>query len=344
MARKPKTYRKLAGSGFSTMLRHSLWEGPDHLLWVESAVFQENYRRFYFQDIKSVVLRRTGRRTAWTWGLGAFLVLFAAITVFSDGVAYFSIFMTALLAILTAAQWLKGPGCRVYLQTAVQTYHLSNLVRMRKALKVMDRIRASAETAQGPLGDLNISPARLAGTAEREPEETDGARACDTATKNVASFGLRFHCILYGLLLFFGIARGAQFWLKSVPLAMADMVVLICTLVLAIVILARMRGRKKGSLLSLSAWMTLAYSAVHAMTAYGVFMAAFFRAMESMESPYDNQAIFKNFFQLQVEAQPIIEVICIGVALVSITLGVIGSIAVLNEWRNRRRSGQEQLQ
>lgn len=335
MARKPKTYRKLASSGFSAALRHSLWEGPDHLLWVESAILQEHYRRFYFQDIEAVLVHRTGRRTAWTWALGAPFFLFTAIAVFSDGIALFSIFMAALLAVLTAVQWLKGPGCRVYLQTAVQKYRIANLVRMRKALRVMDRIRASVEAVQGPLGEQNLTDGHVSGKPAEAEKGAAENQAVNAGTQDVASFGLRLHGFLYGLLLFFGLARGAQFWLKSVPLAVTDMVALLLTLALAIIVLARMRGRGRGSLLSRSAWLTLVFAVVHAMAAYGVFMAASLRSMESMKSPYDNWTVFKNFFQLQVEAQPVIETISIAIAVVSIALGVLGLFAVLGEGRNR---------
>lgn len=336
MARKPRTYRKLAGSGFSLALRHSLWQGPDHLLWVESAIFQEQYRRFYFQDIEAVVLQRTGRRTVWTLVLGGFFFLFAAIALFSDGIPYFSIFMAATLAILTAVQWLKGPGCRLYLQTAVQRYRLSNLVRMRKALKVMDRIRASAEAVQGPLAPIRFSGMQTE-TGKGDAEKTDKTRRRPAPeAEDTALYGLRLHGIFYGLLLLFGLARGAQLWFKSVPMAVTDMAFLVCTLVLAIVVLARMKGRARGSLLSLSAWLTLVFTVVHAMAAYGVFIAAAMRAMASMESPYDNWAIFKSFFQLQVGTHPAIEAIAVGVALVSIVLGILGLIGVLIEGRDRR--------
>lgn len=335
MARKPKIYRKLAGGGFSAVLRHSLWEGPDHLLWVESAIFQEHYRRFYFQDIEAVVLHRTGRRTAWTWVLGAFLLLFAAIAVFSDETAYFSIFMITFLVIFAGVQWLAGSGCRVYLHTAVQKYHITNLVRMRKALKVMDRIRSSAEAVQGPLEEHNLADAHFSGMPSEAAKGAADHQAVDTGPEDVASFGLRLHWILYGLLFLFGLARVGQIWLKSIPLAVADLAVMLCTLALAIIVLARMRGKGKGSLLSLSAWLTLIYSVVHAITVYGLFIAASFRAMGSMKSPYDNYAVYKHFFQLQVETQPIIEAIGVGVGLVSIGLGILGLIAVFNEKQNR---------
>jgi hypothetical protein len=314
------------------MFRHSLWEGPDHLLWVEGAVFQEHYRRFYFKDIEAVVLHQTGRRAVWTFILAAGLFLFAAIAAFSDGIAGFSIFMTVLLAILMVIQWLKGPGCKVHLQTAVQKYRLLNLVRMRKALKVMDRIRASAEGVQGPLGQKAPDSTHFTGmppeTKQGKTAETDENSPHGVGTETAASSGLRLQGVLYGLLLFFGLARGAQYWLKSIPLAVADLVVLMGTLVLAIIVLARMGGRNRGGLPSLSAWLTLAFTVIHGITAYGVFMFATIRAMESS---YSDLSLLINYFQLQVEPLPVIEAITVGVALISIGLGLLGLIGVLAE-------------
>jgi hypothetical protein len=304
---------------------------------VEGAVFQEHYRRFYFQDIEAVVLHRTGRRTVWTFILGGGFFLFTAIAVFSEGIAWFSVFMAALLATLTAVQWLKGPGCKVYLKTAVQKYHLSNLVRMRKALKVMDRIRASAEGVQGPMGQQDLDSIHFTGmpteTEEGEAIEADENRSHGAGTEVAASSGLRLQIVLYGLLFFFGLARGAQYWLKSITLAVADLAVLVSTLVLVIIMLARMGGRKGGGLPSLSAWLTLAFTVIHGMTAYGVFMVA---TMRAMTSSYTNWSLLKNFFQLQVESLPFMEAISVGVALVSIGLGFLGLIGVLMEGSDRR--------
>lgn len=332
---RQKTYRKLAGSGFSVSLRHSLWQGPDHLLWVESAVVQEQYRRFYFQDIEAVVLERTGRRTVWTTVLGILLLPFAAVALFADGVAYFSIFITAILAVLLAIQWLKGPGCKVYLQTAVQRYRLSNLVRMPKALKVMDQIRTSTETVQGPLAGQGTeekrAPGMPAGTDTGKSERKETPRPMASGAKDAPLKGIWLHGILYGLLFFFGFARGLQAWLKSFPLAVADMAVLVSTLVLAIVLLARMGGRQKGSLLSLSAWMALGFSVIHGMAAYVLFVVATIR---SMKSTYDNWTVLKNFFQLQVESQPAVTAVAVVAALVSIAIGGLGLVAVLMEKRD----------
>jgi len=335
MGSKPKTYRKLAGSGFSASLRHSLWLGSDHLLWVESAVFQEQYKRFYFQDIEAVVLERTGRRTVWTLILGICLLPFIAVALFADETAYFSISMMAFLAILLAIQWLKGPGCRVYLQTAVQRCRFSNLVRMSKALKVMDQIRTSTEAVQGPLAKQGMEENRFShmptGTDTGDAKKKEANRPKSHDVEERPTIGIPLHGFLYGLLFLFGLARGLQVWLKSLPLAVADMAVLACTLVLAIILLARMGGRQKGSLLSLSAWLALGFSVIHGLAAYGIFIAA---TMRSVKSAYNNWTIIKNFFLLQVESHPAIAAVAVFVALVSTAIGILGLVAVLMERRH----------
>ena len=337
MARKSKMYRKLSGGGFSLAFKHSLWQGPDHLLWVEAGFFQEQYKRFYFKDIQSVTLRQTNRRVIWTLILGAFLLLFGTVSLFAEKPAYVSGGMAILFAILLVVQWLKGSGCTVFLQTAVQTKKLSNLVRMRKAIKIMDRIKAAAEAAQGPLNEQYVAnihrlEARsgadnemVTGTPERHlPPQAAGVDA--------GAYNSRLHLILFGLLLTAGFLRIAQLWLKLIPLAVVDILGLLCTLALAIIVLVRWHSRVRGSLLSHASWLSLIFAAVHALSAYGMLIAASIRLHHSGVNIW---SLFKAFFQLQMENQPIIETITVGIALISVGLGILGLIATLTYKQSR---------
>jgi hypothetical protein len=215
---------------------------------------------------------------------------------------------------------------------------------MGKALKTLDRIRVLAEAAQGPVNEQGLDTAYfkdMPPETEKEDSAADETPPRDARTEDAAPAALRLQSVLYGLLFFFGLARGAQYWLKSIPLAVADMAVLVSTLVLVIIVLARTAGRNKGGLLSLSAWFTLAFSIIHSLAAYGVFMATTMRTM--MES-YSNWTLLKNFFQLQVEPIPVIEAITVGVALLSIGLGFLGIVGILTERPHRRLPKQKKAQ
>lgn len=330
MARKSKMYRKLSGSGFSLALKHSLWQGPDHLLWVEGSIIQEQYKRFYFKDVQALTLHHTNRRVVWTLILGSLPLFLGAVSLFTEGSAYVSGSMAIVFTILLVVQWLKGPGCKVFLQTAVQTQKLSNLVRMHKAIKVVNKIKAAAEAAQGPLSEQSIANVRLSmirsNTNDEKAIEALGRRLPPhTATNDIGPYNPRLHWILFGLLLVAGLFRGAQLWLKSVPLAAVDILSLACTLVLAIVVLVRWHGRVRGSCLSVASWLSLIFTAIHTFAVYGVLIAASMRLNNSgVHLP-----LLKKFFQLQMGDQPIIAAISVGIALTSVGLGLLGLIATI---------------
>jgi len=71
MAPKTKEYHKLPGSKKGFLIgKYTLWQGADHLLQVYSRVGVEEYKRFYFNDIRGVVTRKTagGQIPKGVWG------------------------------------------------------------------------------------------------------------------------------------------------------------------------------------------------------------------------------------------------------------------------------------
>lgn len=336
MARKSKMYRKLSGSGFSLMLTRSLWQGPDHLLWVEGSLAQEQYKRFYLADIQALVMRRTHRRTLWAVVWGAFFLLFGALAQFGSGTNYASIVMAAIFLVILVVHWLLGPGCEVFLQTAVQMEKLSTLVRERKAVKVMNRIKAAAEQAQGGLNELTVSTARASTFSMGTGHEPIGAKADDPMASTSHDTGIydpRLHWALFGCLLIAGLLRIAQYRFEAVPLLVADIFGLACTLVLSIIVLVRWHTHVKGTMLSLSGWLSMIFAAVHGLFVYGVFMAA---SLKSPEIAYNTWVLLRAFFELMMEEIPVIRVLNLGIGIASIALGVFGALAILNHGGGRQ--------
>jgi hypothetical protein len=327
MARAPKTYKKLAGGGLSLFFRHVLWQGPDHLLWVETGAFQEQYKRFYFNDIQAIILRRNQHRGLWALGWGACILLFGIIWLTGRGPGYGSGLMTVLSALGLGIHWLRGPCCEVYLQTAVQIEKLSTLVRVPKALKVMERIRTAAEAVQGPFDGWHISP-------DREPEEM---AAIDFSAAGIAPgpvsppgpadgepYQPLLHRILFGLLFLFGLLRCLQLWARSFPLAVLDIIGLASTLVLAIIVLVRWHHWVKGTVLSLASWLVLVFAALHGLAAYIMFIAT---SIGHPALAFQQGAILKAFFELRVGDQPIVWGIGVAAAAISLVLGLLGWMA-----------------
>lgn len=330
MARKSRMYRKLSGSGFSLMLTRSLWQGPDHLLWVEGSLTQEQYKRFYFADIQALVLRRTHRRTLWAIVWGAFFLLSGAIAQFGSGTNFAVIVMAALFLVILVVHWLLGPGCEVFLQTAVQMQKLTTLVRERKAIEVMNRIKAAAEQAQGGLIESTVSTARASTYTMGDGHEHDqmASTSHDTGT-----YDSRLHWALFGCLLIAGLLRIAQYRIEAVLLLVADILGLACALVLSIIVLVRWQNHVKGTMLSLAGWLSMIFAALHGMFVYGIFMAA---SVQNPQMAYNAWALLRAFFELMMEDVSAIKGVNLGVGIASIALGVFGALAILNRGGGRR--------
>ena len=156
MTAETARYTKLAGFGRdkkSPLLwgAASLWLGEDHLLSVKTWGFREEYRRFYFDDIQAISVRRTNR---WMWSgavAGVFLAgcLVAALALGAEREAQITFFVLAALpAVLLAWNLALGPSCLTTATTAVQTEELSALNRVRQVERVMEKVRPLIWAAQ----------------------------------------------------------------------------------------------------------------------------------------------------------------------------------------------------
>ncbi len=158
------TRARLRFKGFATAFGapySTLWLGKDHLLSIDSMRYVEEYKRFYFRDIQAVTIRTTRRRAVWNF------VLALALLVWLAGLANLFLdldqagrlvmgFAFAILAVPLLMNNVLGPTCTVYVRTAVQTEELPSLGRVRRARKVLSRIRPLIAAAQGQLTQKEI--------------------------------------------------------------------------------------------------------------------------------------------------------------------------------------------
>jgi hypothetical protein len=154
--------RSRSAFGIVSTARSSLWLGKDHLLSIESTGYTENYKRLYFRDIQAITVRKTELGKIWSLVfavLGGLLGLFAAVSgqAILAGVLGTLAGVFLLLLIVNLA---TGPTCLCQLHTAVQTEALTSLNRLRRARKVMNRLRPLITQAQGQLAPEEI-PGRM---------------------------------------------------------------------------------------------------------------------------------------------------------------------------------------
>jgi hypothetical protein len=187
MSAKPKEYRRLPGRGIKrqgflagsfTARRARLWLGQDHLLSVESQWYTEEYRRFYFRDIQAIIIRKTltGRIINIVLGVLALLNLLGAFAS-TDGLRVFWSVIMGVFAFFLLLNTLAGPTSACHLRTAVQTEELASLRRVRRARKVLARVRPLIAEAQGELTPEEIAGRTepVAGSAFSAPAAPPGA-------------------------------------------------------------------------------------------------------------------------------------------------------------------------
>ena len=160
MTPPPEKYRRLPGRGnrlggvaaLVVARRTRLWLGSDHLLAVDSQWFTEEYRRYYFADIQSIVLRRTttGRTISLALAVPTLLALIGAILGADEVRVGFAVITLVLGAILMVHIG-QGPTSVCHLRTAVQLEEMPTLRRWRRARRVLDRLRPLILAAQEQL-------------------------------------------------------------------------------------------------------------------------------------------------------------------------------------------------
>lgn len=146
-------------TGFAVAVtsRCSLWLGRDHLLFIDSNGYTETYKRFYFRDIQAFTISLTRNRLVWNWILGSLAslcviawiadILSSSPTTSTGGIIT-GIVVTLLFSIPLLLNNLLGPTCTCQIKTAVQTEELPPLNRLRRARRVLTRLRPLISAAQ----------------------------------------------------------------------------------------------------------------------------------------------------------------------------------------------------
>jgi hypothetical protein len=152
MARTEPVYRRLPGRGMAALQHARLYRGPDHLLQVVSTGYSENYKRFYFQDIQAIIIRKTHWGKFWTviwaffiamFGLPAFAINGPPAIAIGSVAGFFGLFLIGNIVL--------GPTCACFVRTAVQTERLSPVTRVRTAQRLLKKLQPLIEPSQGSL-------------------------------------------------------------------------------------------------------------------------------------------------------------------------------------------------
>ncbi|HUN56049.1 MAG TPA: hypothetical protein VMU29_12935 [Smithella sp.] len=144
---REKEYKKLPGRGpkhisFFDVSRIwvKLWLGKDHLLCIYYTGATEDYKRFYYEDIQAIMIRKTIRFLVWNI-VFFFLLLVCAILGYKFKFMALPCYVAALFIIIFfLINLAMGPTCVCHLYTMVSEEELYSLRRLSTAKKVIDII------------------------------------------------------------------------------------------------------------------------------------------------------------------------------------------------------------
>ncbi len=328
MARKEKLYKRMPGRPISPFGVSSLWHGADHLLLVESVFFKERYRRFYYQDIQSVAMHRTGTHWVWTFVWGALALLFGVIAYLVPGTPYVSSTLCAFSFGALAVNLSLGACCHVFLQTAVQRHRLATLKRVRTALKSMDRIATFVEAHQGAWEKQKSVDVRQKSSdvAASGPGTGPSTTTRDAEEKAPAGpYKPLLHQIMFGLFAAAGLLGVAQIELKNLPLGLLGALLHGAIQIMVIVALVRWYRHLKGTTIAKLNWLALIFISIQTVVGYILYFVVSFRYPEIN---YHNWAMFKQMFELQMMDHPLALSGSVIFAGGSLLLGVFGILLI----------------
>lgn len=254
-------------------LRHgaggSLWEGPDHLLVIEThgffLPFTEQYRRIDYAKIQCITLART---KTWGWltvtsAIVSLLLgwgLLASIrNDFTPGIVMTSIVL-APFAMLLLINLIKGPTAVCEVQTAVQALRLRPVKRLRAGKAVVSRL---AELCRQHQGD---SPVSLDGLAAYAPVASPGIKPPYTRLASVVW--------AVALALISGLFSIGELFIDNLATFSLDYMIGVAAVACLITGLARgMRYHLPGALKA-SLWGGLATFIFSGVVDYGLFIFA----------------------------------------------------------------------
>lgn len=276
MASNHKIYRKLPGKKKSFLIGYyTLWQAVDHLLLVYSRFGIEDYKRFYFADIQSIITHKTITGKIQNLVISLFLLGFGTMLVALDGpAAMVGGIMAACFAIFLIVNWVRGPTCATYLQTAVQTEKLHSLYRLKSARKVMDRLKPLIEQVQGRLTPEMLR--QKASQGQKTGSDTLSALPPKRAVRNLRSESGIAHLSLFSLILLDGllVILNAEVQMSALTLAstFATMGIGVCV----VIALVKQRDSNIPKALRNLTWTTLGFVCVSFLMGYiFTFLLAF---------------------------------------------------------------------
>lgn len=147
-------------AGTSLFTTTSTWVAPDHLLIVTGDGYTETYKRVFFRDIQSIVIRRDSRRKILNIVFGAILAVIVFIGYFAPDPTsiWYALGIGGIFCgIPILYNSLRGPTCVTHVRTPIQFVELQGLRRLRAAQMILQRTREIVAAGQPLLTQEDIA-------------------------------------------------------------------------------------------------------------------------------------------------------------------------------------------
>src|SRR5205823_8393660 len=178
-------YRRVRGVRRTlTLSRAALFSADDHLLLCDyRSGFTERYKRFYFRDIEAIIIRKTNGWLFWIMAWILIGLIFLMIGTSASWNKWVTLAIEGTCGLFVLRNLIRGPSCRVHIQTAVQTDALPMFKRVRKTRRVLARtLLPLIEQAQGGKIESGASPSASSQSAAITESSTEQAPIAESTT------------------------------------------------------------------------------------------------------------------------------------------------------------------
>jgi len=310
-----KKYLRLPGKHKDLMGNYyHLWRAHDHLLSISYRFGDEYYKRFYYKDIQTIIIRKTMMGKVQNWILCGMAVLFGVMGFFTGEIGAWTfgslVLMTALLLPINV---LRGPTCETQIQTAVQKEKLKSLKRLKTAVKALNIIKKPIEQAQGVIPTQELRTA-LKETALKETTVNINASSSLPQHSNI-------HQALFILLVLLGLSGAYSFFHQTLFISFIETFLGLGVSVIIVIALVRQYQIRITRSTRVITWVTLGYVCIYLVCGYVLYI---FFLMKNPTLAYDQWELIKTLAALSPLSHPLLTGIGVFTISGALILGIGG--------------------
>lgn len=323
-------YKRLPGTGYAFLGfgRSSLWLGEDHILMIVRRGYVEEYKRFYFRDICTIVIQKTGLYLALNAAAGLLLSAFLFLHFlgviqwhWSNAEHIALAIPSASLLLILLINALKGPTCLTKLGTAVHAVTVPSMNRLRTSLRIVATIRKKIEETQGYLSrEVLLQHPKI-----EEPPVLFAPPHKATTKSNLVNDSGIIHLCLFLFLVIDATLTIITIFHRNQPLLIVSLFSSVIFWFLLILALIHQRRRLVPAGVSGLTWGVLIFSVVYYTWSY-LFTIFFAIQHPGANSSWD---WLKTIWALSPLDNPGLFVMAIFSIACSLALGIPGLISVL---------------